>query len=108
MRPAHVFEAGCGVPEPLPGVPVPPGAGVEVGDGLVGDGAGDWPLPAVLWPPPVAKRSVSVRRAVVFSPPARRRVSLIVARPFAARSASMPFALKRSVSVLTDSLRSFT
>src|SRR5215210_6296839 len=96
MRPAHLFELapplGAGEELPSEGVgvwpPVPPGAGAG--------------------PPPVAKRSVRVRLAFVLAPLARRRASLTVARPPAARSASRPFAPKRSLTSVTERLGSFT
>ena len=54
------------------------------------------------------RRSVSVRFAVSFFPPARLSESFTVARPPAARTAARPAAPKRSVTSVTERLRSFT
>src|SRR5688500_2957058 len=102
MRPTHLFDgAGCAVPPPPgAGVELPPeGAGAPFEPPGAGAGAG---------PPPPAKRTVRVRLAFVFLPPARRSASLTVARPFAARSASRPFASKRSLTSVTERFGSFT
>src|SRR6185436_6273122 len=99
MRPTHVFVGcGCGVP--------PPGAGEPPGVGEPPPGVGE--PPGAGCPLPPVNRSVIVRLAVSFRPPARSSASLTVARPPAARTAATPEAEKRKVTSLTERLRSLT